>query len=277
MPRFEVTSLLATPMLDVRQVRCAGGCRHPEGEECSAHTRLVFPLRGVYQRHVGREISIADANHVLLFNAGESYRVSHPVAGGDDSLVVGIDAEVLRSLAATGDLAPGPTVRFRRQSLPVDAATQGAVVHLQRGLRSGALDALGAESAVLALATRALGARDGARVRATPGRRRLVDRAKLLLAADPARRWSLAAIAAAVGTTPLYLTQSFRALEGLPLYRYQLRLRLARALDRVAAGDDLATLAADLGFSSHSHFTAAFRQVHGQSPSAYRRRLRARG
>jgi AraC family transcriptional regulator len=56
----------------------------------------------------------------------------------------------------------------------------------------------------------------------------------------------------------------------LPLYRYQLRLRLARALDLLARHDDLTTLSLDLGFSSHSHFSAAFRQAYGRSPSEFR-------
>ena len=49
----------------------------------------------------------------------------------------------------------------------------------------------------------------------------------------------------------------------MPLYRYHLRLRLARALDLVAGREDLSGLAQDLGFSSHSHFTAAFKQAYG--------------
>ncbi len=35
-------------------------------------------------------------------------------------------------------------------------------------------------------------------------------------------------------------------------------------------GDDLSALAAELGFSSHSHFTAAFRQAYGRSPTAFK-------
>jgi AraC family transcriptional regulator len=58
--------------------------------------------------------------------------------------------------------------------------------------------------------------------------------------------------------------------EGVPLYRYQLRLRLARALDLLGEYDDLTTLSLELGFSSHSHFSAAFRQVYGRSPSEFR-------
>jgi AraC-like DNA-binding protein len=66
-----------------------------------------------------------------------------------------------------------------------------------------------------------------------------VDRAKLVLTSDLARRWTLAEVAAEVGVSPVYLTQSFQQVEGVPLYRYQLRLRLARALELLADYDDL--------------------------------------
>ena len=97
-----------------------------------------------------------------------------------------------------------------------------------------------------------------------------MDRVKLVLAGDLARRWTLAEIAAEVRGSPVYLTQVFQQVEGLPLYRYQLRLRLARALDLIAQYDDLTALSLDLGFSSHSHFSAAFRQMYGRSPSDFR-------
>jgi AraC-like DNA-binding protein len=97
-----------------------------------------------------------------------------------------------------------------------------------------------------------------------------VDRVKLVLASDVARRWTLAEIAGEVRGSPVYLTQIFQQVEGLPLYRYHLRLRLARALDLLAEYDDLTALSLDLGFSSHSHFSASFRQMYGRSPSEFR-------
>jgi AraC-like DNA-binding protein len=102
------------------------------------------------------------------------------------------------------------------------------------------------------------------------GRQRLADRAKLVLVSDLARRWTLADIAKEVGGSPVYLTQVFQQVEGLPLYRYQLRLRLARALTLLAQCDDLTALGLDLGFSSHSHFSAAFREAYGRTPSEFR-------
>jgi AraC family transcriptional regulator len=92
-----------------------------------------------------------------------------------------------------------------------------------------------------------------------------------VLAGDLARRWTLSEIAAELRASPVYLTQVFQQVEGLPLYRYQLRLRLARALDLLGQYDDLTDLALDLGFSSHSHFSAAFRAAYGRTPSEFRR------
>ena len=56
----------------------------------------------------------------------------------------------------------------------------------------------------------------------------------------------------------------------MPLYRYQLRLRLARALDLLGDDVDLSALSLSLGFTSHSHFSAAFRQAYGRSPTEFR-------
>jgi hypothetical protein len=88
MSEFKVNHLLATDTVKIRDVLCDGSCRHRGPEERASETQLVFPYRGIYVRHIGREQAVADANHVLLFNAGEAYQISHPVNGGDASLVV---------------------------------------------------------------------------------------------------------------------------------------------------------------------------------------------
>jgi AraC-like DNA-binding protein len=126
---------------------------------------------------------------------------------------------------------------------------------------------------VLTLVRRALGERTSHTPRGSFGRQKLIDRAKLVLSSDLGRRWTLADIAAEVGVSPVYLTQVFQQVEGLPLYRYQLRLRLARALHLLGRCEDLSRLSLDLGFSSHSHFTSAFRQLYGRTPAEFRRSI----
>ena len=269
-PEFVVQPLLTSPTVTVRDTYCRGNCRHKNAEECTATTQLVFPYRGVYIRHLGQDQAVAEANQVLFFNAREGYQVSHPVAGGDASLTLVISEPQLRELAPRNLLRDSGTVAFRRQRLRIDERTQALVALLRHSLRESIAEPLEAESLALTLVRRALGPRTTHQAGASVGRQRLVDRAKLVLASDLARRWTLAEIAAEVRVSPVYLTQVFQQVEGLPLYRYQLRLRLARALDFLADYDDLTALSLDLGFSSHSHFSAAFRQAYGYSPSEFR-------
>ena len=270
MSEFAVQSLLKTPTMAIHDVCCQGSCRHQSAEECTASTQVVFPYRGVYVRHLGQDQAVAEANQVLFFNTAEGYRVSHPISGGDASLTLVIPETQLRELAPAALLRDGGTPAFRQQRLRIDARAQVLVALLRHSLREKIAEPLEAEGLALTLIQRALGPRTTHAAGASVGRQRLVDRVKLVLASDLARRWTLAEIAAEVRGSPVYLTQVFQQVEGLPLYRYQLRLRLARALDLIARYDDLTALSLDLGFSSHSHFSASFRQMYGRSPSEFR-------
>ena len=267
---FDVDHLLDTDTVALRNVRCSGACRHRSAEECASSTHLVFPYRGVYMRHIGTDQAVADANHVLFFNASQGYQISHPIAGGDASLSLVLSEPVLRELAPRSLLKDGGGFGFRRQHQRIDPRAQALVALLRHSLDNGSIEPLEAESLVLTLVGRSLGPRTSHQPGATHARRRLADRVKVLLASDLSRRWTLAEIAAEIGGSPVYLTQVFRQTDGIPLYRYHLRLRLARALDLIAQYDDLSALAAELGFSSHSHFTAAFRQAYGRSPTAFK-------
>ena len=254
----------------MRDIRCRGACRDESAEEYVEVTHLVFPYRGVYMRHVGRNDAVAEANQVLFFNAREGYRISHPVEGGDACLSFAIREDLLRELAPKEQLGEGSPLTFRRQRRRIDPRAQALVALLRHGSSHAVAEPLAAETLTLTLVRRALGERTSHGARGSVGRQKLVDRAKLVLSAELARRWTLAEIATEVGVSPVYLTQVFAQVEAMPLYRYQLRLRLARALDLLGDYDNLTTLSLDLGFSSHSHFSAAFRAAYGRSPSDFR-------
>lgn len=275
MPEFQISPLLDTRTVALRNVHCTGDCRHRSDEECTAQTHLVFPYRGVYMRHVGSDQSLADANHVLFFNAEQGYQVSHPVKGGDANMSLSLSPSLLHELAPASLLAKSGTLSFRRQSLRIDPRAQALVALLRHGLENRSIEPLEAEGLVLTLVCRSLGPRTTHEPGATQARQRLADRVKVLLASDLCRRWTLADIAAQIGGSPVYLTQVFQQVEGVPLYRYHLRLRLARALDLIDDYEDLSALAVDLGFSSHSHFTSAFRQAYGRTPAVFRQSFRA--
>lgn len=270
-PEISSELLLNSPTVAIRDVYCRGTCRDRSAEEHGRVTSLVFTYRGTYVRHVGQNQSVAEANQVLFFNAAESYRVSHPLSGGDASLSLVAHPALLSEIAPPSLLDSRSEAIFRPHRLRIDARAQALVAMLRYSLREGTAEPLEAESLALTLLQRALGPRTTRGPRGSFGNQRMVDRVKLLLSSDLTRRWTLSDIAAEVHGSPIYLTQVFQQVEGMPLYRYQLRLRLARSLDLLNRFDDLTALALEVGFSSHSHFTAAFRRTYGRSPSAFKR------
>ncbi len=271
MADFSANALLQTDIMSVWDVVCAGNHRHESDEEVSYGTHLVFPYRGVYRHHVGRQQALIDANQLLFINRDEGYRVSHPVPGGDSSLSIEIADPILEELAPPEHLRRGSAPAFIRPRLRIGPRAQTLSALLRHRLRQAAPGTLAHETMTVALAAEALGAPAPG---GSAGRQRMVDRAKAVLAIDLGRRWSLAEIAAEVGGSPVYLTQVFTQVEGTSLYRYQLQLRLARALELVPRSDDLTMTGLDLGFSSHSHFTHAFRRQFGATPTAYRAEAR---
>jgi AraC family transcriptional regulator len=219
MSEFTVHSLLKTSSVTVRDVYCQGRCRHKSAEECASAIHLVFPYRGAYVRHLGRDEAVAEASQVLFFNALEGYRVSHPIAGGDATLDLLVNEALLRELAPKALLRGSAALAFREQRLRIDPRGQVLAALLRHSLHQGTAEPLEAESLALTLVQRALGPRTTHAPGASVGRQRLVDRVKLVVAGDLSRRWALTDIAAEVGCSAVYLTQVFQQVEGVPLYR----------------------------------------------------------
>jgi AraC-like DNA-binding protein len=225
---------------------------------------------------VGRTQTVGEANQVVFFNEDEPYQVSHPVEGGDSSLSIWVNAATLLELTPDEYLHGESRAIFNRSRLRIDTRAQALLAFLRHSLGRGIFEILEAEALTLAMVRRALGKSSSRAAAGSVGRQKLVDRAKLVLSSDPERRWTLADIGRAVGVSPVYLTQVFQQVEGLPLYRYHLQLRLARALDLLGDYSDLTGLALDLGFSSYSHFSSAFKQAYGQTPLGFQRSARVR-
>ena len=256
-------TLFATSLLTVRDVQCfACRGRHAGAAECDPVSHIVIPYRGNFVRRVGARVAHADVNQALFFNADEDYRIDHVTDDGDACLSIDVNASALAELS--GALTFAGSQRRIQPELQLEIAR----------LRHGGFNMLRAEETTLRIVHRLLIA-DRASSSVTAAQRRLVQRAKQTLHADPRHRWSLSEIAQTINTSPVHLTQTFSKAEGMPLYRYQTQLRLASALHELPQADDLATLALDLGFSSHSQFTTAFKRMYGVSPSALKNRKAA--
>jgi AraC-like DNA-binding protein len=74
-----------------------------------------------------------------------------------------------------------------------------------------------------------------------------------------------------LGCSPHHLSRLFREQTGHALAQFRTALRIELALERLMQGEDnLARVAADLGFADHAHLTRTMRATLGRTPSAMR-------
>lgn len=263
--------------------RCRAHVEPLGPEEPTATHGIVFVRKGVFRRmHEGQAL-VADANHVLFFNAGQPYRYAHPIPGGDECTILAIDAG--RALELVEHHAPREAERPETPfqighglSSPRAARLQYQVL----GLLDAGVTGLAVEDAVAELADEAVAAahrqhgdRPGERVSAATLRRYrdLVEAVTLALNERVASLPSLGELAATLGCSPFHLSRTFHRTAGLSLRRYAGRLRARVAAHRLAGGArDLTGLAFELGYADQSHFTNAFRQEWGVPPSRFRGR-----
>jgi AraC-like DNA-binding protein len=262
--------------------------RHPnfahEGQ--MRRHEFVFPRTSVWIEHPGRKPFVADPTTVTFYNRDEPYARRLLSPEGDRCDWYAIEAAALEALVRALDPAieERPHRPFRFTHAPVDAASyarQRLVAH--HVAAAAAPDPLFVEEEMIAVLARVLrhayrrGGAPLAVARAPSDARDLVERARTFALAHVDEKLTLARFAAAAGCTPFRLCHAVRALTGGTLHAWLVRLRLQLSLERVAEPrSDLTAVALDLGFSSHSHFTAAFRRAFGLTPSEFRRAASSR-
>ncbi|WP_432832858.1 AraC family transcriptional regulator [Dactylosporangium sp. CA-092794] len=113
-----------------------------------------------------------------------------------------------------------------------------------------------------------------------PGRLRVLTDARLRPAvsrmhAEPGRLWKLEDLAHAAAMSRTTFAEHFRAVAGVPPLTYLNGWRMLLA-QRALRHDDVrvGALAADLGYTSESAFSTAFKREVGESPLRYRSRIR---
>lgn len=226
--------------------------------------QIVLPYYGLFGYCTGSRELFFDANHVLFTTPGREFRDTHPVHNlGHGSVVVTPADEVLEEIC--GPAGPAKHPAFLAASQPARSRLKLLVHHLLRPDPEWA-DRLRMDEILHDLLLTALAGARHRPVRAGG----VIRQAKEILHEQAHEVLSLKSLARAVGVSSVYLTQEFSRSEGMPLFRYQKRLRLSRALRDLPHTDDITALALELGFSSHSHFSYAFREEFGLTPSQHR-------
>ncbi len=279
--------LFANDDLSVVDFRCRQHVSRVGGEEPNPTNSIAFVRRGLYQRSAEGRMVVADANHILFFNAAQPYRFAHPVEGGDDCTIVTISTP----LALQAVRARSPRDAERDDAAPFafgHAVRSPSTTRLQYELLHAVRNAatpLVIEDLLFELTDHAV--RDACdthrrapeRATLSPAaqrrRRELTEAAKVVLNRRLDSPPALHSLARHLGCSAFHLSRTFHATAGMSMRRYLSRLRATIAAHHLARGAaDLTALALDLGYTDHSHFTNAFRREFGVPPSRFRAKHR---
>lgn len=103
----------------------------------------------------------------------------------------------------------------------------------------------------------------------------LVGRALALMHRDPARRWTVEALANEIAASRSAFAERFSELVGMPPIQYLAQWRIHLAARRLAdTALSTAAIAAEIGYESEPAFNRAFKRYTGAPPARWRRQQR---
>jgi AraC-like DNA-binding protein len=246
---------------------------------------LVFPRTSVIITHEGRQPVVADPNVVMLYNKGQVYWRGQLSPRGDLCDWFSFNLEtVLDTIRPfyppVEEMEKRPFNHTHFPSTPQAYLLQRLVVkHL---LENDEPDQLYIEESMLTVLRQIIkngyGAQSSSTNRAqpthNPAHAELAHEVKRIVASSYRQKLSLETIASQVYSSPYHLCRIFQQQTGLTIHKYLNQVRLRTSLEYLTeASTDLTQLGLRLGYSSHSHFSQAFKQSFNTTPSAVRDHL----
>lgn len=221
--------------------------------------KMLVPLAGYVYVRTRAGVDLVDSASALTMLPNAPYQMRKPVL--QSSIVLTVRDETLSERFVNGNGS---------QCIAIDSRCLGGI----HRLATQESDSLGSEERLIS----ALHALQGLEI-AQPSRvrhahnvaqERVSLRAREYLVERFQENFSLSDAARFACSSPFHLSRLFRSRYGVTLFAYRERLRMAAALRALTVTrGDLGTLALDLGYSSHSHFSAAFRRAMGCTPSRW--------
>ncbi|MBC7303807.1 MAG: helix-turn-helix transcriptional regulator [Nocardia sp.] len=246
-------TLAARPDFTVTAVTCHDDHARWSAPEIRGDHRIVLVRRGRFRRQADGVDADLDPTLGYLGAPGEEERFAHP-AGGDVCTSVSIAPGFWEGRASAGPVYMDARVELAHHRV-LGAAVGGDI-----------------DYAVTEELLRLVVAATGRSVpHPRPGDRVLVAAARHAIRADVPEAAGLRSLAGVLGVSPYRLSRVFSRHMGVSLTHYRNRVRVGRAVSRLADGETaLAALAAELGFADQSHLTRTIREHLGHTPAVLR-------
>ena len=247
---------------------------------------LVFPRTASEIRLERGPAAVHTPLDLVAYNVGDSYRRYAVSAAGDASDYIALDHAFVRRFLVDefGDLPQaGGDLLFNRFS---SAQTRSLFLRQRRlfdrllarpatTVDADAADASDHREEMLELLLAAIASGVAGPVR-TPAlsasrQRAIAEDVKRHMGRRFCDKLDLDQLATLTGVSSGHLARIFRRQVGLSIHQFMIELRLRESLELLLEMRNIADVAAQLGFTHHSHFTAAFGRAFGTTPSAYLR------
>lgn len=264
----------ATGRVAVGELRGPTQSCYFRGEHATSNFIVAFPRTTLWIRQDRGSAFVADPTIATIYNSGQVYSRAPISPQGDLVDWFAISEPLVREAVGAFDSGAAESASplpFVRAHVSRELYREQRSVFLATGDPSASPGSL--EERVIGIFGDVIAAAFGER-RSTAQERRerleLVERARAVIGDTHEENLGVAELALRCETSTFHLCRTFRRHTGQTLHSFRRDLRLRIALGRLPeCRGDLSRLAVDLGFFSHSHFTAAFRRHFGVSPSEW--------
>ncbi len=268
--------------LSVHDYLCPGAPKKC-AEEVAGASEIVLPRYGVFVRRDRFGRKLADPASVMLFEKNKPFEIEHPVQQHDTSTVLSLSdrfVDELRTLPGQelstffelGLVPTTPGIAMAHHNLLSTVAddTVAESVELEEKALLLVADVFQHFQEVSSIA--AARKHGNYKESKSPGYE-IANDAALCLNRNFRDRLLLENIAASVGCSPYYLCRTFKNWNGHTLHQHLTALRMSAALELLSNSRRAITeIALELGYSSHSHFSATFGKIFGITPKSFRKR-----
>ncbi len=274
------TEQFRTSDLSVEEFACPGW---PERcpEDGVTRPEIVLPRGGFYERRNRYGQVFVDRTVVLFFDPNDPFEIHHQVRTPDSSTVVSIGNRLIDELSTLPGQDASPF--FAIGAMPSTSSIALAHHALLRSMFYGKTsDPIATEEQTLLLVAEVFTQLRKRRMSYVPkssrrNRReaasgyRLTQAVSCYLNDNFGAEITLQDIADVVDRSPFHLCRTIKKYTGQTIHQRLTSLRLDSALEFLwSTRRPITEIALDVGYSSHSHFTALFKKKFGVSPLIYR-------
>ena len=229
---------------------------------------FVFPKNGIWIQHEYQDAYVSDTSLVNFYNADQVYWRNDIHPDGDNCHWFSIQPSILCEILGLSD---HEREIFKFQNMACNRETFIEHLRILDLLDADVSDEqLRVEEQVLGLfksLIKPIFEEHKKPLLIKESHRTLIERVKQSLQESLDSNISLQQLASEHHVSPFHLSRLFKKVCGYGISTYRNQQRMRAAAIRISAGEnDLATLALNLGYSSHSHLTSAFRQYYGCPP-----------